>query len=504
MDILRGGLQADQNDLFALLGHLHSLIGGEDHLAAGGARGGGEGGSHRLCSLQGGSVKLGMEQSVQLFGIHHADGLLLGDHPLVHQVAGDLEGGGGGALAVAGLEHVQLLVLDGELHVLHIPVMLLQGVADLHKLVVALRHDFLKLIDGVGGAHAGHHVLALGVHQKLAEEFLFAGGGVAGKGHAGAGGLAHVAKDHHLHVDGGAPRGGDVVHAAVVVGAGVIPAAENGLDGAHQLHLGVLGEIKAFLRLELRLELAGQLLQVLGGELGIQLDAALLLHLVNELFKVALAHFHNHIGVHLDKPAVGIVGEAGVIGQLGEGLHHLVVEAQVQDGVHHTGHRGPRAGTDRNQQRVFHRAELLAGDLLQLRQVLVDFGLDLLVDLLAVGVILGAGLGGDGEALGNRHSQAGHLGQVGALAAQQLPHGAVAFLKQIHKLAHWYQPPKIRMAGACPRQKNRTWTGGGTKCHTFDSIITKKGPVYQPSAENISIMYHRRKSKKAPPRRTAL
>ena len=41
---------------------------------------------------------------------------------------GDLQRGGGGALAVAGLEHVQLAVFNGELHVLHIAVVILQSV----------------------------------------------------------------------------------------------------------------------------------------------------------------------------------------------------------------------------------------------------------------------------------------------------------------------------------------------------------------------------------------
>ena len=48
---------------------------------------------------------------------------------------------------------------------------------------------------------------------------------------------------------------------------------------------------------------------------------------------------------------------------------------------------------------------------------------DLVVDLTAVGVILRAGLGGDGEALRNRHTGCGHFCQTGALAAQNVLHG---------------------------------------------------------------------------------
>ena len=39
---------------------------------------------------------------------------------------GDLQRGGGGALAVTGLQHVELAVLDGELHILHVAIVIFQ------------------------------------------------------------------------------------------------------------------------------------------------------------------------------------------------------------------------------------------------------------------------------------------------------------------------------------------------------------------------------------------
>ena len=76
-------------------------------------------------------------------------------------------------------------------------------------------------------------------------------------------------------------------------------------------------------------------------------------------------------------------------------------------------------------------AELLAGDLLHLLDVLHDLGHDLVIDLLSVLIVLGAGLGGNGEALGNRQTDVGHLSQVCALAAQQLAHRCITLGKQI-------------------------------------------------------------------------
>ena len=309
--------------------------------------------------------------------------------------------------------------------------MLLQLVGDGGELLVHLGHLLVELGDGGGGAHAGHHILTLGVDQVLAEQGLLAGGGVAGEGHAGARLIPGVAEDHRLHVDGGAPVVGDLVHAAVDVGPGIVPGAEHGLDSLHELDLGILGEVLPLLILVELLEQNHQVLHVLGVQVHVVRHALLGFDLVDDLLKALLRQLHHHVGEHLDEPAVGVVGEAGVVGELGQPLHHHIVQAQVQDGVHHAGHGGPGAGAHGHQQGIFGIGELLAADLLHFAQVLIDLSLDLLVDLAAVVVVLGAGLGGDGKALRHRHAQIGHLGQVCAFAPQQLPHGAVALGEQI-------------------------------------------------------------------------
>ena len=64
------------------------------------------------------------------------------------------------------------------------------------------------------------------------------------------------------------------------------------------------------------------------------------------------------------------------------------------------GMEAPGAGPDGDQQGVAHIAELLAGDVFQLADVLHDLGLDLIVDGAVIGIVLGAGLGGDGKTAG--------------------------------------------------------------------------------------------------------
>ena len=67
-----------------------------------------------------------MQQLIELAGGNPQNGGLLVDQPFLDHVDGDLDGGRRGALAVAGLQHVELTLLDGELDVLHILVVLLQ------------------------------------------------------------------------------------------------------------------------------------------------------------------------------------------------------------------------------------------------------------------------------------------------------------------------------------------------------------------------------------------
>jgi hypothetical protein len=148
--------------------------------------------------------------------------------------------------------------------------------------------------------------------------------------------------------------------------------------------------------------------------------------LVQDLLEQVVVQVEHHIGVHLDEAAIAVEGEAAVARQLGQAFDRLVVEAQVQDRVHHAGHRRPGARTDRHQQGIGRVAEDLAGQVLDLGQP----ALDLLGQLgrigLAVGVIVDAGLGGDGEARRHRQAQRAHLRQVGALAPQQVLHRGVA------------------------------------------------------------------------------
>ena len=317
----------------------------------------------------------------------------------------------------------------------------------------------LRSADGLGVSDAGDDVLALGIHQKVAIELLGAVGRVARKGDAGRRGLALVAKGHGLDVDGGAELVGNAVLLAVDAGALVHPAAKDGLDGKAQLELRIVredgltvGDLE--LGIQGRLDVIGEntlerldkLLQALGRKLGIDANAGDQAGLGQGILEQVGIDTHDDVGEHLDKAAVAIPGKARVLRLGDKALDGIVVEAQVENRVHHAGHGLTCAGTDGDQQRVLVVAEGLAGDLLEALDVLEDVSGDLVVDLTAVCVILGAGLGGDGEALRHRHAGCSHLSQTSALAAQNVLHGDLVAAKGIVAFAEVVQ---ILFAHAC-------------------------------------------------------
>ncbi len=138
---------------------------------------------------------------------------------------------------------------------------------------------------------------------------------------------------------------------------------------------------------------------------------------------------------HLQQPPVGVPGEPLVAGLLGQALHRLVGQADVQHRLHHARHRELGPGPHADQQRVGVVAEPLAHLLLQLGQVLDDL-LGQAVRHRPLLQVVTAGLGGDDEPRRDGQAQVGHLGQVGALAAQQVLEVLVSLGEVIDKLRH--------------------------------------------------------------------
>ena len=136
---------------------------------------------------------------------------------------------------------------------------------------------------------------------------------IAGESDAGAAGVAEVAEHHRLHVDGGAEHVVDVVDAAIVLGAIVLPGAENGVARHDQLFVGILRKVALGVLLDDLLVLCDHFLQSFGIEVGIELCFLLFLLGVEDFIESVLLNFKHDVAEHLNQTAIRVVGEARIV-----------------------------------------------------------------------------------------------------------------------------------------------------------------------------------------------
>ena len=372
-----------------------------------------------------------MKQGIQVTRINVKNRFLLVDLALSNKVAGNLQSCLCGSLTVTALQHIKLSILDGELHVLHISVVIFQLVGDGDQLVVDLRQLYLDLVDLHRCTCTGNDILTLSIHQNLSVECVLTGCRITGECNTGSGSRSHVTECHHLYVNSGSPGIRDIVVTTVYVCTRVVPGTEYGLYSLNQLLFCVCREVLADLLVVKHLVLLYKILQILCVQIYIVLNSLLSFLLVDELLKEALRNFHNYIREHLDESSVAVPCPARISGLFGHCLNNLLIQTQVQDGVHHTRHRCASSGTNGYKQRILDIAELLAGDLFHLAHVLSDLSKDLVIDLTAVLIVLGTSFCSNGKSLRNRKSQICHLSKVSAFTTEQLTHVFIAFAEQV-------------------------------------------------------------------------
>ena len=98
------------------------------------------------------------------------------------------------------------------------------------------------------------------------------------------------------------------------------------------------------------------------------ISAELELGLLDDLLEAVMVDAEHDAAIHLDEAAIAVPGEARIAGALGEAFDGLVVEAEIEHGIHHAGHRHARAGAHRDQQRIRRVAEAQADRLLDARR----------------------------------------------------------------------------------------------------------------------------------------
>ena len=114
-------------------------------------------------------------------------------------------------------------MFNGELHILHIAIMVFKSLANILELLESLGEFFFHFGNVHRSTNACNNVLALCVGKELTEEALSAGSRVTGERNACTAIVAHITERHHLNVNGSTPRIRNIVITTVYVCTGVVP-----------------------------------------------------------------------------------------------------------------------------------------------------------------------------------------------------------------------------------------------------------------------------------------
>ena len=164
-------------------------------------------------------------------------------------------------------------------------------------------------------------------------------------------------------------------------------------------------------------------------------DSPRRLQIGERLLEAMAGDLVDDLAVHLDESPVRVEREPRVPRGRRQTLDRDVVQAEVEDRVHHPRHRDRRAGADGDEQRVAIVAEALAGPRLECRDALVDLLVEPGRNVTAGGEIGAARLGGDREPVRNGHAESGHLGEADPLPPEELTAAARAF-GEVEDVAH--------------------------------------------------------------------
>ena len=171
---------------------------------------------------------------------------------------------------------------------------------------------------------------------------------------------------------------------------------------------------------------ADQVGQIIRGQLIVELVAVIALDLIELVLEQVMVDAKHHVSIHLDEATIAVAGEAGIAAFGGEAFDGLIVQAEIEDRVHHAGHGDRRTGAHGQEKRVFRITELGARGLLDHCKGPADLAFELTRIGLAVGVIVGADIRCDGEAGRHGEAEPAHLREVRPLTAQKRLHRCIA------------------------------------------------------------------------------
>ena len=117
-----------------------------------------------------------------------------------------------------------------------------------------------------------------------------------------------------------------------------------------------------------------QFLPVLCRHVGIEAEPLVFLGDLERFFERAMIEAEDDVGIHLNEAAIAVPRETLVARCSGEANHGFVVEAEIEDRVHHAWHRDARTRADRDEERINRIAKTLARHAFDVRDPGGDLG----------------------------------------------------------------------------------------------------------------------------------
>src|SRR5579871_3386285 len=166
MNVFWCGFSPNQND--GVLGRavprlLDGFVGSENNLTHSGAGRCGKS-SREYFYFRSLFIEPRNQKVIKLVWFDTEDRLFFGDKSFVYHLNRYAHGSASSALAIAGLQHVELAFLNGELEILHVAVVLFETGGDVTQLLIDRRHDFLQFENRHWRANAGDHIFTLRIH----------------------------------------------------------------------------------------------------------------------------------------------------------------------------------------------------------------------------------------------------------------------------------------------------------------------------------------------------
>ena len=142
------------------------------------------------------------------------------------------------------------------------------------------------------------------------------------------------------------------------------------------------------------------------------------------VFTFALLHAENDITIHLNKTAIAIPSEALVLGCGSQSQNRLIIQPQIQDGVHHAWHGVTGTGAHCNEEwHALGVTKLAVHDFFHGLHARFHLSLEACWVSALVCIVIGANFGCDCESGRNRKTNAAHLCEIRAFASEQCFHG---------------------------------------------------------------------------------